>query len=442
MRVLLSILLFFFFSFTTVVAFDDVENNWYKESVNALKNNWVVNWYSEDVFWPHNNITRAEILKIIMESAEIDLDEVNDTCFQDVDINSWQAKYICTWEKMGIVKGYWNGKFEPNWKVTILEVLAFAFRTFEVDLSSYDDSWEWYEQYQDFSHQNKIIASHTYTINNYATRWLSSSIIYRLFQYKDGKKLNYNSFWCNKPAQLKSWEYSINVNWNTRKYLLYVPSNIDYNSPKSLIVAFHWRTNSNDMVRDYMKIGWWRYGDTNSQKDFIVAYPAGKWSWPYSWYEQENIDFFDSLITYLNEQMCIDRDKVFSVGHSLWSWMSNKVSCLRWDVIRAMVWVASDWYNNNCYWAVSSLITHLKPDHLATYQGWLNAYSYKSSNNMCLNETKNTSLWDIRSCEQKTYCAWGNTVTFCNSYNTYQSDPHSWPKDWSDDILNYLKWFK
>lgn len=40
-----------------------------------------------------------------------------------------------------------------------------------------------------------------------------------------------------------------------------------------LIVAFHGRTNSNEMVRDYMQLGGGSYG--NQQTDYIVAYPAG-----------------------------------------------------------------------------------------------------------------------------------------------------------------------
>lgn len=439
MKTLLFILLFFLF--INVSAFSDIENNWYKESINTLKDKWIVNWYSADKFWPYNSISRAEALKIIMKSADIKLNEITKSCFDDVDINSWQAKYICTWVEKGIAKGYWNGKFNPNWQVTIIEVLAFLVRAYEIDLSSYGDSWEWYKKYQDFANENKIIATHSYTKNNHANRWLASNIIYRLYQHNKWEKQNYNSVWCKKSSKLQSWEYSININWKERKFLLYVPKDINYNNPKSLIVAFHGRTNNNETIRDYMDIWWWKHGKTNNQNDFIVAYPSWIWDWPYSWHQKENIDFFDGLIHYLNTEMCINRDKVFSIGHSLWSVMSNKVSCLRWDVIRAMVWVASDWYNYNCYWAVSSLITHLEDDHLVSYQGGLNAYSYKSSNNLCSNETKKISLWSIKNCEQKTSCAWWNTVTFCNSYDTYQSDPHWWPKNGWNDILDFLKWF-
>lgn len=263
-------------------------------------------------------------------------------------------------------------------------------------------------------------------------------MVYRMQQVAKGRKLDFLSSACGSSPGMKSGEYTLTVNGNTRKYLLYVPSNVSSNSPKKLIVAFHGRTNSNEMVRDYMKLGGGSYGSTKSQKDFIVAYPAGMGSGPYSWHQYENIEFFDAIVTEISENLCIDRDKVFSVGHSLGSYMSNKVSCQRGDVLRAMVGVASDGYNGTCTAPVTSLILHLPGDHLASYQGGLNAYSYKSSQNYCSDNENSLSLGSITGCKQKTSCSLGNSVTFCNSYSGYGNDPHSWPKDGSDDILDFL----
>jgi hypothetical protein len=43
----------------------------------------------------------------------------------------------------------------------------------------------------------------------------------------------------------------------------------------NLAVAFHGRTNSNDMVQDYMQLGGSSYRSAQNPSDFIVAYPAG-----------------------------------------------------------------------------------------------------------------------------------------------------------------------
>jgi len=186
-----------------------------------------------------------------------------------------------------------------------------------------------------------------------------------------------------------------------------------------------------------MQLGGWSYG--YKQNDFIVAYPAGMGAGPYSWSQYENIEFFDAIITEVSEKLCVDRDAVFTVWHSLGSYMSNKVSCQRGDVIRAMTWVASDGFRGDCSWPVASLITHLPWDHLAAYSGWERAYSIRSEVNLCSDWVQNTSLWDIKSCTQKISCTSWNTVLFCNSYNTYGNDPHSWPKEGSDDILDFFR---
>lgn len=426
-------------SITNVSAFSDIENNWYKQSIIALKEQGAINGYDENTFWPRNNISRAEILKVVFNVSKIEVKTPVEKCFKDVALDWWQASYICSGFEKGIAKGYNNWNFKPNGNVSVLEVLAFAVRIFNIDLKNYETWWEWYEAYQKFADVNKIIPIHSYKITDLANRWLSSSIIYRMSEYSKNKKLDYKSLGCEWNSVLKSWEFSITINWNKRDYLLYVPNWTTSNTEKSLIVAFHGRTNSNEMVRDYMQIGWWKYWANNKQSDFIVAYPSGMWEWPYSWYDYENIEFFDAIVSEISEKSCINRDSVFTVWHSLGSWMSNKTSCLRWDIVRGMVWVASAGYNKNCVWAVSSLILHLEWDPLSSYSTWLTAFSSKWQNNLCSNEYENTTLWNIKSCQSKNSCSEGNSVTFCNSYSTYWSDQHSWPKDWSWDILKFLK---
>lgn len=422
-----------------VSAFTDTQTNWYKDSINWLKEQWIINGYEDGSFQPENTVSRAEVLKIIMNAAELEVTQPELACFPDVAVSSWQAKYVCSGVHAEITKGYEDFTFRPGNDVTILETITFAVRAFDIDLSYLWEWSTWYKKYQAFADQHDIIPKHAYTIDTYASRGEAANIIYRMQQYAQGKKLDFLSSACGSSPNMKSWEYSVNVNGSTRKYLLYVPSNVSSNTPKDLIVAFHGRTNSNEMVRDYMKLGWGSYGDTRNQKDFIVAYPAGMWTGPYSWHQYENIEFFDAMITEISENLCIDRDRVFSVGHSLGSYMSNKVSCQRGDVIRAMVGVASDGYNGTCSAPVTSLILHLPGDHLASYQGGLNAYRYKSEQNYCSDSETSTSLGNITGCTQKTSCSLGNTVTFCNSYSGYGNDPHSWPKDGSDDILDFLK---
>ena len=430
-------LLLLLLSFSHVSAFSDIENNWYKESILELKGLWVINGYDDDTFLPNNTTTRAEILKIIMNSGNIEVTDPETTCFSDVANSLWYAKYVCSGVKKEITKWYDDGTFKPNGSITVLETLAFATRAFQLDLEYLWDGENWYEKYQAFAHINNIIPKHSYTINTLISRWQAAELINRVRKFANEEELDYKSSGCSVNPELKSGSYTIQAGWLTRQYLLYVPSWVQRDKELSLVFAFHGRTNSNEMVRDYMQLWGWSYW--YKQNDFIVVYPAGMWAGPYSWSQFENIQMFDAIATEISEKLCINRDKVFSIGHSLGSYMSNKVSCQRGDVIRAMAWVASAGFNGKCIGPVSSLITHLPGDPLAGYSWWVRAYNIRWEKNLCTSEEKNLTIWDLKSCKQRTSCSTGNTAIFCNSYATYWNDQHSWPKNGSDDILDFFR---
>lgn len=437
MKYLIYLCLILGFSTYQVRAFSDIEQNWYKNAILELKEDGIINGFEDGTYLPESTITRAEILKIILSSTDIKTISPEESCFLDVDANDWQAKYVCTWYENGITKGYEDGTFRPNGTVTFLEAIAFTARAFELEIEDIWEENEWYEKYQVFAHTHNIFPVHAYSKNTFITRGQAAQLIFNMRQHADGEKLDYKSIGCDINPDLKSGSYSLDIAGKQRKYLLYVPSGMRKNKEMNLVIAFHGRTNNNEMVRDYMQLGGWNYG--YKQNDFIVAYPQWLGAGLYSWSQYENIEFFDALITEISEKLCVNRDKIFTVGHSLGSYMSNKVSCQRGDVIRAMAGIASDGFNGDCSWPVSSLITHLPWDHLAAYSGWERAYRLKSEQNFCWNSEKTITLWDIRSCTQKTSCSPENTVVFCNSYSTYGNDPHSWPKEWSDDILDFFR---
>lgn len=434
-----KIFLFFILllSYTSVSAFTDIEDNFYKESITELKWLGIVSWVWNDTFLPRDSISRAEILKIIMTSANLEISQPEISCFSDISTDMWQAKYVCSWAEIWITKWYEDGRFKPGWSVTALEAIAFTIRAFDVDVASLWEWDEWYEKYQAYAHINKLIPIHSYSKDSFLNRGQAADLILRMKKLSEGKALDYASAWCSINPDITSGSYNRNVSWIDRNFLLYVPPGMQAWKQTPLVVAFHGRTNSNEMVRDYMKLWGGSYGQ--QQRDFVVAYPAGMWAGPYSWSQYANIEFFDAIVAELSEKLCIDRDKIFTVWHSLGSYMSNKVSCQRGNVIRAMAWVASSGFNGDCSGPVSSLITHLEWDPLASYSGGQWAYRLKSAQNYCSETEIATQIWDIRNCVQKTSCTPWNTVLFCNDYNTYWNDRHSWPKDGADDILDFFR---
>ncbi len=419
-----------------VWAFNDVWDNFYKESILELKNLWIISWVGDGNYMPRDSISRAEILKIIMNTANIDTWEPEISCFSDINLNDWQAKYACSAAELWITKWYEDGRFKPGWSVTALEAIAFATRAFDVDVEALGEWDEWYEKYQAYAHINNLMPIHSYSKDRFINRGQAADLINRMMQVSKWESVDYASVWCSISPDITSGSYNRIVSGLDRNYLLYVPPGMQAWKQTPLVIAFHGRTNSNTMVRDYMKLWGGSYG--SQQSDFVVAYPAGMWPGPYSWSQYANIEFFDAIVSELTEKLCIDRDAIFTVGHSLGSYMSNKVSCQRWNVIRAMAWVASSGFNGDCSGPVASLITHLEWDPLASYAGGQWAYRLKSAQNYCSDNEINTQIGDIRSCVQKTSCTPWNTVLFCNDYDTYGNDRHSWPKNGGDDILDFF----
>lgn len=435
------IILFFFILILghTTHGFNDVSDNFYKESILELKGLGIISGFQDGNFIPRDTISRAEILKIIMNTAKLDVTEPESSCFSDISLDMWQAKYACSAAELWITNWYEDSTFKPGGSVTAIEAIAFVTRAFDVDVESLWEWEQWYEKYQVYAHINNLIPIHSYSKDRFLNRWQAADLINRMRQFDAWETVDYASVGCSIDPQITSGSYNRTVSWLDRNFLLYVPPGMQAWKQTSLIIAFHGRTNNNEMVRDYMQIWWSSYRSSQDPSDFVIAYPAGMWAGPFSWSQYANIEFFDAIVTELSEKLCINRDEVFSVGHSLGSFMSNKVSCQRWNVIRAMAWVASSGFNGDCSWPVTSLITHLPWDPLASYSGGQWAYRLKGKQNFCSESEINTQLWDISGCVQKTSCTPGNTVLFCNQYSTYWNDQHSWPKDGWDDILDFFR---
>ncbi len=86
-----------------------------------------------------------------------------------------------------------------------------------------------------------------------------------------------------------------------------------------------------------------------------------------SWSEAESITFFDAMIEQIGEAYCVDRSRVFVVGHSLGGWFTHKIACLRGDIVHGMAGVGSAGYNGNCTGPVASLIYQNVDDTLSPY---------------------------------------------------------------------------
>lgn len=112
-------------------AFTDTQYSWYRDAIGALEGDGIIHGTSEGIFSPDLLVSRAEILTMLLKTAEVKLPETQkESCFPDVAITTWYHPFICGAHTLGIANGFESGQFGPNNTVTALEALAFGIKAF------------------------------------------------------------------------------------------------------------------------------------------------------------------------------------------------------------------------------------------------------------------------------------------------------------------------
>lgn len=431
---ILSILLFLpeFVS----ASFPDTKNSFYRDAIDTLSTEGMISGFSDGTFGPEKTITRAEILKIFLNTKGINLTQAPEIwCFPDVTVTKWYHPYICEWVKLNIIKWFDNGTFGPDKSVTVLEALAIGLRLYGIIPPT---TTPWHTGYRELANTNNILDSASYSLNTPISRGKASELILRIREYSTKKTpLQYLSRGCTKPGNL-SWTNTIAINGKDRSYILSIPPGYNSNKRVWLIVAIHGRTNSNTMVREYMWLEWGRW---ETQSDYIVAYPAGidASKWTRSWIEEENITFFDTIVRDIWDNYCIDRSQIYLVAHSFGAWFASKLACMRWDIIRGMGIVGGGGWSTSCNdTPTAALIYQNANDQLSPASTARITEKIMKNSNTCGEKTESIKIGSL-TCQKWLDCSTGNPVIWCEWYKTYWNDPHSWPLNGGTDILNFFR---
>lgn len=178
------------------------EDHKYFTAVESLYNLEIVNGYPDGSFGPDKAVNRAEALKMILNSAEIGSAEIEDgdgVDFSDVGLDDWFAKFVLSGVERGIVNGNPDGTFAPARQVNKAEFLKMLLESFDIDLSKHqgleegvsaDSSVEdWFLPYLSYS---KTVGITTPSLNNMLepgkmlTRGECAEIIYKMLVLERG----------------------------------------------------------------------------------------------------------------------------------------------------------------------------------------------------------------------------------------------------------------
>jgi hypothetical protein len=106
--------------------FKDVKkDDWFHPYIEALEDMGVITGYGDGTFAPNKKMNRAEVLKVLLEAAGAEIDELaieDQKKFKDIDQAAWYAKYFQFAYQNGIIKGYEDGSMRPEKTATRAEV--------------------------------------------------------------------------------------------------------------------------------------------------------------------------------------------------------------------------------------------------------------------------------------------------------------------------------
>jgi parallel beta-helix repeat protein len=104
--------------------FADISSSaWYTYYVNYLYTRGVIRGYSDQTFRPNNPISRAELLKIVLLAQNIPLIETHESPFLDVPSEQWFTDYVHTAFHQGLISGFAGNFFAPHQTITRAEAI-------------------------------------------------------------------------------------------------------------------------------------------------------------------------------------------------------------------------------------------------------------------------------------------------------------------------------
>ncbi len=158
---------------------------------------------------------------------------------------------------------------------------------------------------------------------------------------------------CGKPATGTSTyvRRTLMIQGVEREYYLFLPKTYDPNRAYPLV--FRWHGSTGNGISGGLEI------ESASKENAIIASGSGRnGEWTYS-ATGPDVAFFDTMLSNLSDELCVDRRRIFSFGFSAGAYMSHLLACIRGNVVRAIAPVAGALLGNNtCVGRVAAWMVH------------------------------------------------------------------------------------
>jgi poly(3-hydroxybutyrate) depolymerase len=254
---------------------------------------------------------------------------------------------------------------------------------------------------------------------------------------------------CGKAPTLAASTYNngnpiaITAAGKQRRYILSVPTDYDNKKPYRLVIAWH-QLDGNDKQM-YQQNYYWIKAIAEAASTTIFVAPNGEKNgapctgtgngesgcgWPDS--GGANVELADAVVAQVEENFCIDKNKIFANGWSYGGSMSYRTACSRplggegtWGVRGVAIYNgAANLSAGNCKPAkpVAWYNSHGTNDTVLSYQGGLDmAKTYATQNSCMWMEPAKASGNHV--CTMMMGCKAGYPVEFCSFVGPHTPDP-------------------
>jgi poly(3-hydroxybutyrate) depolymerase len=255
---------------------------------------------------------------------------------------------------------------------------------------------------------------------------------------------------CGKPPTIPSSMYnngnpiSIMAANRQRRYILSVPANYDNSKPYNLVIAWH-QLDGNDKQM-YQQNYYWLKDIPEAASSTIFVAPNGEKSntpctgtgngesgcgWPDS--SGSNVALGDAVVEQIEQNFCIDKNKIFANGWSYGGSMSYRTACSRplgaagstWGVRAVAIYNgAAQLSIGNCTPSkgVAFYASHGTNDTVLQYDGGVSMAQTYAKLNSC-NWMTPAKATGNHICTTVAGCMTGYPVEFCSFVGPHTPDP-------------------
>lgn len=139
---------------------------------------------------------------------------------------------------------------------------------------------------------------------------------------------------CGVATSLKSGRATLSVSGATREYILRLPDTYDVKLAHKLIFAFHARGGNATQVAGSSNNDYYGLFSRAAGSTVFVSPEGLDAGWRNT--DGADITFVKAMLSEFNSKLCIDQQRIFSVGFSFGGMMSDATGCAMADVFRAI----------------------------------------------------------------------------------------------------------